>query len=116
MTQKMKQIIIAVVIIIVAFFGFRTFFAPDNTGDTALVAEQSSVVNFSEGQVILTLLKKLNQVTLDRSVFSNKVFLSLINFEQPIEDQAVGRQNPFLPIGRDNSAFSLPATSTPRAR
>jgi aminopeptidase-like protein len=116
MTQRTKQIIVAVIVIIVAFFGFKMFFAPDTTGDVALVTEQATTLNFAEGQIILSLLGKLNQVTLDRSVFSNKVFLSLINFEQPIEDQVVGRQNPFLPIGKDSPSSLLPLATTTRTR
>ena len=112
MTQKIKQIIVAVVIIIVAFLGFKMFFAPSESGDTTLTAEQSQASEFAEGQVILALLAKLNRVTLDRAVFSDKVFASLVSFEQPIADQIIGRQNPFLPIGKDGSGVILLQSST----
>ena len=112
MTQKIKQIIVAVVIIRGAFLGFIMFFAPSVSGDATLIAELSQASDFAEGQVILALLAKLNRVTLDRIVFSDKVFTSLVSFEQPIANQVIGRQNPFLPIGKDGSGVILPQSST----
>jgi hypothetical protein len=112
MTKKIKKIIIPVVIIVAAFFGFKMFFANDDAGNTSLVAESSSTINFVDGQAILILLNKLNRITLDDSIFTNKLFTNLVSFERPIEDQIIGRKNPFLPIGVNNNLVSPRATST----
>ena len=112
MSQKTKQIIVVIIIIIIAFFGFQWLSGGNSSPDSALVADQTKS-SFIDGQTILVLLSKLNQVTLDDSVFSNKVFTSLISFERPIQDQVIGRQNPFLPIGVDGSGIITPkSTST----
>jgi hypothetical protein len=117
MSQKTKQTIIALIIIIIAFFGFKAFFAPEESG-TALVSEGASAPQFVDGQAILILLNKLNRINLDKSVFTSQIFTGLVNFEKPIEDQVIGRQNPFLPIGVDGSGVVTPksATTTPRLR
>jgi hypothetical protein len=114
MSQLTKQIIIAVIIIIVAFVGFKMFFPGSGSGEASLVTEQSTAT-FAEGQTILNLLNKLNEVTIDDSVFSNPIFVSLVSFEIPIQDQVVGRPNPFLPIGVNNPGLIVPvSTSTIR--
>lgn len=112
MTQNIKQIIIAIVVIIVAFVGFRMFF-PSQLDDQALSAENAAKETFAEGQIILSLLNQLESVTLDTAIFSNKIFVSLVSFEKPIEDQVAGRSNPFLPIGTEGSGLIIPkSTST----
>ncbi|MEI6191040.1 MAG: hypothetical protein WCP24_01560 [bacterium] len=121
MTKRTKQIIIGAAVVIIAFVVFKIFFSNNTPSDTTLVPDQT-IITVAGSQDILALLSSLNKVTLDDSIFSDRIFISLTNFERPIEDQAIGRQNPFLPIGVDNStgalprATSTPATSTLRAR
>lgn len=115
MTQKTKQIIIAIVIIVIAFIGFKMFFSNTDSNDTTLVADKATSAEFIDGQIILDLLNELNAVTLDNSIFSNKLFVSLVNFERPIAEQIPGRPNPFLPIGVDSSA-GLPRSTSTQAR
>ena len=117
MNQKTKQIIIAMVIIIVAFLGFKYFVPSSGPADSTLVAQQPSSTQFVDGQTILALLGQLNKVSLDESIFSNKIFTSLVSFSVPVQDQAIGRQNPFSPIGIDSSAMTLPrGTSSVQTR
>ena len=115
MNQKTKQILIIIVIIIIAFVGYKMFFSGATPSDVTLVADSGSGQTFVDGQAILLLLNNLNKVTLDESVFSNKTFTSLISFERPIQEQIPGRPNPFLPIGVDtlNTAVPKGASATP---
>lgn len=116
MTQKIKQIIIALVIIVVAFIAFKMFFSSDSS-NVALVSEKANSEEFIDGQIILNVLNKLSAITLDDSVFSNKVFTSLVSFERTLEPQIPGRQNPFLPIGVEGSGSQVSrGTSTVRTR
>ena len=113
MNQRTKQIIIAVVVIIIAFFGFQMFFGTGSSSSNSTLATDNATQQFVDGQTILTLLNRLNQVTLNGAIFSDPVFNSLVSFEQPIPDQIPGRTNPFAPIGTNNaSTISLHATST----
>ncbi len=115
MTQNIKQIVITIVIIVIAFVGFKMFFSNDEATGVALTADQNINSEFVDGQTILILLNKLNRVTLDNSIFTNKIFTSLVNFERPISEQAIGRPNPFLPIGTDSAVQStISATTTNR--
>lgn len=117
MNQKTKQIIIILVVIIIAFIGFKMFFADQETGNTTLITDQTTTGQFVDGQTILVLLDNLNKITLDESVFSDKIFTSLVSFERPIADQIIGRPNPFLPIGLDGSSLILPkGTSTAKTK
>lgn len=110
MNQKTKQIIIALIVIVVAFIGFKMFFVDEESSAPALVSDNPDQVNFVDGQIILALLNRLEKVTLDDSIFTNKVFISLESFERVLEGQVAGRKNPFLPIGMD-SATVLPKPS-----
>ena len=113
MNQRIKQIIIVVIIITVSFVGYKMFFVSSEPAGSTLASDQGGVGQVVDGPAILALLNALNKVTLDDSVFSDKIFVSLINFEKPLEEQVIGRQNPFLPIGVDGSGIILPvATST----
>jgi len=115
MNQKTKQIIIAVVVIVVAFFAFKVFLGGGTSGGDSLIKDKK-VEQFVDGQAIVALLNRLNAVTLDDSIFSNKVINKLQDFGQPIPDQTVGRPNPFAPIGIDGSGSVIRSTSTPRTR
>jgi hypothetical protein len=101
MSQNIKQIIISIVIIVVAFIGFKAFFAPEE--GPSLSADKNAKT-FADGQAILKLLKRLEEVTLDASIFSSAVFNSLSSFEKDIPTQAIARPNPFAPIGTDSDA------------
>lgn len=110
MSQKTKQIIIAVVVIGISFFGFKMFFTSDIPSGASLSVEGSSTY-FADGQEILLLLEQLSNINLDNSIFSNQVFLSLVSFERPLDAQIEGRPNPFLPIGRDSVRINTATTT-----
>jgi hypothetical protein len=112
MTQKIKQIIIGTVVIIIAFVGFRMFFSKSEPADATLITEQASNPEFIDGQIILSLLDKLDKVVLDDTVFSNEIFVSLVSFDRELDGQIIERKNPFLPIGVENSAIVLPVKGT----
>ena len=113
MSQNIKQIIIAIIIIIVAFFGFQKFFvSPDSNSTTTLVADKTNSAQTVNGQSILVTLNRLNSVTLDGSLFSDKVFVSLVPFERTLEPQVPGRRNPFQSIGNDTSGLILPQSTS----
>jgi hypothetical protein len=117
MSPRTKQILIVIVVIIISFVGYKMFFVGSGSSDTTLVSDQTTTSEFIDGPAILALLNALNQVTLDDSIFANKIFLSLADFEKPIADQAISRPNPFLPIGIDGSGVLLPrSATTTRAR
>jgi hypothetical protein len=116
MTSKTKQLLIVIVIIVVAFIGYNMFFVNKDGSNTTLTSDNGSTPQFVDGQAILILLGKLNNVKLDDTLFSNSVFASLVSFQKPIEDQVPGRKNPFAPIGTDNVTQLAPRATTTNAR
>ena len=120
MAQKTKQIIIAIIIIVVAFIAYKMFYTGNTSGDTTIAPDQATS-QFVDGQAILALLDKLNKVKLVDTIFSDKSFQSLQSFEQPLEPQVFERKNPFLPIGVEdsgiNGVLTVPkSTSTVKTR
>ena len=117
MTSKTKQIIIAVVIIVIAFVGFKVFFGSTDSGSATLATDAPATTpELIDGQAILILLNRLGQVKLDTSIFSDPIFASLTSFARPIPNQIPGRKNPFAPIGADGPGVistSTPATLSP---
>lgn len=52
------------------------------------------------GTDLLKTRQKLQEVVLDRNIFSDDKFLQLSDFSADIPEQAIGRTNPFNVIGR----------------
>jgi hypothetical protein len=90
-------------IIIIALFIYSFFPAANNESEKNLaatggVAESEGAGSFSEGEEILTILKRLKSVKMDVDFFENKIFKSLSDFSVKINPEPVGRNNPFAPI------------------
>ena len=62
---------------------------------TSFVSEEQTQ---SEAASLLRLLKNLENLALDPSLFASPGFVRLEDFTQPIPPQAPGRVNPFAPI------------------
>jgi hypothetical protein len=93
-------IIISLVVIVgcVAFYLFSGSSTPDLTA--------TNVSDTSSGSQLLDLLNQSRSITLDLSIFSNPVFEALVDSNEPIAPEPVGRPDPFLPLGSP----STPAT------
>lgn len=71
------------------------------------------------GEDLLTALALLKTISLDTSVFTDPVFLSLSDWGKAIPPQPAGRRNPFAPLGaptssnKTTSAPSVPAAPAP---
>lgn len=109
MNPKLLKGLVAVVIIAVAFFLIKSFMG---TSTNSTISADPNTTKFVDDRNIVALLGRLEKVKLDDSIFANSVFMSLINFERPIDQEAVGRRNPFAPIGADGIAPARPATTT----
>lgn len=112
MSNKIKQIIIAVVVIAIAFFAFKFFFGSDTGSVNSSLVQQGQTKTFIDGQAILSLLKKLNAVNLENEILTNKKFLDLVSFEKPIQEQVISRSNPFAPIGFETSISVIRPVAT----
>lgn len=92
---KNKSVILAILVVILAFFVYNSFFKSDITTFTV----DESVKNI--GAEIVQTYSKLQSVALDQKLFSSPAYLNLTDFGVSVSSQPVGRTNPFDLIGRD---------------
>lgn len=111
MTPKTKQILIIVLILIVAFVGYQMFFSTKDTGTSTLSTSAVAKQTIVDGAQLYSTLKNLLEVKLEGTIFSNETFKSLVDYGVTIQDQPVGRPNPFAPIGNDSSLQAAATTS-----
>jgi hypothetical protein len=76
---------------------YLNFFSGASSVDLLATTAEPSPVS----QELLTSLSNLYSIKLDNSIFSDPAFLSLTNFGVELPPEAVGRRNPFLPIGQN---------------
>lgn len=102
--------VIVVVIIILGFFAYNTFFKPSGT-DTQNLSSTGSQASAPIGQDFLNLLLQIKDLNIDPSIFSNPVYLSLQDDGLPIVDEPVGRDNPFAPLTAGSDSVGTSTTS-----
>jgi hypothetical protein len=111
MLGQYKKIIIAVIVILVIMIAYKTLNNPTSPIDN-LIRTPSVGTQTAENTLGRDLVEKLNRVkgiTLDRSIFSDRVYLYLVsrasnNLSDKIEEQPVGnRGDIFSPSSSDVS-------------
>jgi len=95
MIKKYKNIIIVVVIISGAFWAYNQFFNTEIPGSASLRVTSSTDVL---GADIIKAINQINALKLDRSVFEDPIFRTLVDRSEEILPQAKSRPNPFAPI------------------
>ena len=101
------------IIILVAILGVIGYFYISGRGDDGsllkVAAKRSDEII---GKDLLAALNRLNAIKLDSSLLRDPVFASLQDFSVEIVPQAVGRNNPFLPLGKTAATASSSALKT----
>lgn len=94
--QLQKIIIIFITLMFVVYVGYGLFSKqPDPK------AFESISVN-SDSEDILALADKIEKTTIDSSIFSNALFITLVDSSSIVAPEEQGRNNPFAAIGFDN--------------
>lgn len=97
--SKKNKFIFLVLLILIAFIGYRFLMKDDSGSSTSdLTTESSSSGQSSVGKELLATLAKIKSITLDEKIFSDPIFQNLNDFSKPMETQDIGRANPFAPI------------------
>ncbi len=115
MTPKLKKIILIILIIGILFVVYSVFIKKDPEADSLLnsSAKQKTYGDTKLiGNQISQALFRLESIKLDKTIFTNKVYLSLTDRSQTISDEPVGRLNPFAPIGDISFTSTIRSTST----
>lgn len=93
-----KSIISIIVIICAVAIGY--FFYTGNKApaiDSLLQTQATPEANAASSR-IMNLLNQISMLEIDKSIFSNAVYMSLVDYSVEIPSVPVGRQNPFAPI------------------
>lgn len=118
--QKNKKIILFVGIFLFVVLIYQIFFTGSSTESpksaysptkSGLVSEVSaSPADAIVGRELLVVLAQLRSISLDPSIFSSPVFMSLEDLSHPIEPQplgkSVGRRNPFSDFSSGSASQS----------
>src|SRR3989344_8364067 len=93
---KIAAILIVIFLILAGIY----FLMGDETAlpSNGLVREDFDAGGFGENQEFLSVLKNLENVSLDGSILSTESFASLVDFSLELAPQPTGRINPFRPI------------------
>lgn len=103
MSPAIKYIAIALGLATVAYAGYY-FFLSDNNGapvsfSTSDVMMQNMLAN---SQLFIDRRQALEAVRLDTVLFTDARFLSLRAYTTPIQEQPIGRNDPFAPVRPNN--------------
>lgn len=104
MTNAVKNLLVVLVIIIAAFVVYSVVSQEAALSlrtvesDTQLQNLLANAEEFTQRQIVL------DRVTMDTSILTDEVFLSLRSFSTDTQGFQVGRDNPFLPT-RANQAI-----------
>ena len=112
MFDIIKKIIILILILGGAFVLYSAFIKnPDST-------DLLQVQNVSSGDVlgsdIIKAINQINSLQLDRGVFDDPIFKTLIDRSEVLTPQPKGRENPFAPFGTTGTGASASTTSPTR--
>ncbi|MEK7066231.1 MAG: hypothetical protein AAB965_01495 [Patescibacteria group bacterium] len=109
MFKNNKIILLVLLAIIVAFFGYSYMFKKDSSSGSSDLSVDSNAETSEQaiiGKDLMVAISKLQSLTLDDTFFQDPTFVSLNDFSVPIADQDVGRVNPFSPITGSSGAGS----------
>lgn len=106
---KYKYTILIMFLIAGAFLGYQNFIAGKEGLDPLLVISSGADVDGSiAGREIVKLRAELNSLDLSHSFVDSEAFKSLVDYEQEVFFEPVGRSDPFAPIGSGGAYTGQP--------
>lgn len=103
MTPTLKKIIIVILLAIVLFVVYAVFIKkdPTTTTDGSLITSGGVLSEDARalGNQISQALVRIEQIKLDKNIFTDAIYKTLVDRSEPIIEEPIGRPNPFAPIG-----------------
>jgi len=97
MSSLFKNLIIVLIIVVLLGVVYMvTIGAPDEVTSVGIGSTGSAEIRI-QNEKILADTQEIRNYTMDVSIFSDRRFLSLRNYQVVIEDVNTGRSNPFAP-------------------
>ncbi len=112
MNPLLKNILVAVAIVAIAFLGYRFFFSGDAKPAGLKFEGAQNETGGQAGRDFLVALADLKNINLDLSsgIFNDRAFSSLKDMSVSLPSEPRGRPNPFRAIG-NNIKVSSPTTT-----
>lgn len=104
MMKILKKIIIFGAIALVLYVGYSIFFKADPESTSLLNTRTNTNSGNVLGSEIIKAINEIDSLELDRSVFDDPIFQTLVDRSQELQQQSTGRSNPFAPIGSNDVA------------
>lgn len=97
--KKPNKLLIVLLVIIVLAGGYFVFSGGSDDTSGNLLTATFADMDIPAEQEIVSLLLKLRSIELKGDLFERDDFDSLVDFGVELQDEPVGRDNPFAPIG-----------------
>ncbi len=99
MSPAIQKILIGfVVILVLGYLGFNLYIKDPDPSAVGIQSDELA------GQDIIILVGRLQNVTIDKTIFTSEVFKSLVDFRVSLFPESQGRINPFASITGENTA------------
>ena len=95
MGKTMTNLSIVLGLITVAFAGYYLYLQKDSSTLNIESSEETMQNMMNKTQKFIQHRQTLDKVRLDMNIFEDKRFVSLRSFSTPIEEQPIGRPDPF---------------------
>lgn len=93
--KKNKTAIGGGIAILLLIYIYLAYFSGGSSSASLTASDSGSPLSTD----ILVTLQSIHSITLDNTIFTDPVFVSLSDFGVTIPPENVGRRNPFLPVG-----------------
>jgi hypothetical protein len=101
MSNVTKNIVTILGVLTIAFAGYY-FYMQKAAVDISATDDFALQQMLASTEIFIVRSQELDQMSFDLSVFEDPRFRTLRTFATPVEEQPVGRTNPFAPVGGDN--------------
>jgi len=92
MSTILQNIVFGITILAFAFFGYQVLFMDE---DPLAETQENGESAAAYSREFLTRLNQLEKMQIDKSIFTDARFESLVDYREDVPPQEVGRTNPF---------------------
>ncbi len=95
MGNTIKKITLILGLVTVTFGGYYIYIQQSVSSEVAFESEQALQAMLARTSVFISHSQELDQINLDLTILEDQRFRSLKLYTRPVEDQPIGRTNPF---------------------
>lgn len=117
--SKVLNVVIILIVVAGAAYGYYYVTKPDvadpgeaTYDDNGMPVDPAGGPTLAEQDPFVRLLNELNAITIDTEFLESGALLSFIDYTRVLRTDAVGRDNPFAPLGTGSSVQIKKSTSS----